>query len=99
MNPFEYNAYIIGDVIADESMWNFEDGEPTAIAPGGERLLVVTLSKATPTKGQEHWTCAIKGEAKVDKKQFGISTVTVNPNDPTEMKRVMESLNEPTKTF
>jgi len=72
-------------IIADESTFSLED------TPDG-RLLVVTLVKATPTKGQEHWTCAIKGEGKVDKSKFGVSTVTVNPNDPAEMKRVIESL-------
>ena len=43
------------------------------------------MTKATPSKGQEHWTSAIKGEAKVNKKKFGIATTTVNPNDPAEM--------------
>jgi len=76
-------------IIADESLYSLEDG------PKGEgRLLIVTLTKATPTKGQEHWTSAIKGEAKVSKRKFGISTVTVNPNDPEEMQRVMASLND-----
>ena len=76
-------------IISDESMFTLEDGGSPA-----ERLLVVTMTKADPTKGQDHWTCAVKGEAKVDKKKFGISTVTVNPNDPAEMQRVMASLNQ-----
>ena len=36
----------------------------------------------------------IKGQGKVSKKKFGISTVTVNPNDPEEMKKVIGSLND-----
>ena len=80
---------LLRPIIADESLFALED------APKGEdgRILIVTLTKAKPTKGQEHWTCAIKGEAKVSKSIFGISTVTVNPNDPEEMKRVIGSLN------
>ena len=57
------------------------------------KLCTVTLLKATPTKGNEHWTCAIKGQGKVDKEKFGVPTMTVNPNDPEEMKRVLASLN------
>lgn len=77
---------LLRPIISDESTWSLDD------APDGQRLLTVTMTKATPSKGQEHWTSAIKGEAKVNKKKFGIATTTVNPNDPAEMKRVLEQL-------
>merc|ERR1740117_1488990 len=75
-------------IISDESTFIIED------APGGERLLTVTLTKAEKTSGNEHWACAIKGQAKIDTKKFGPSIVTVNPNDPTAVKNVLGSLNK-----
>lgn len=70
-------------VIADESTFEFEDD-----AQG--RLLVVRLTKATPTKGTNHWMCAIKGEAIIDTSGFGVPITTVNPNDPAAMKAAFD---------
>ena len=80
------NGPLLRQIISDESTWSLEDVDSET------RLLTVTMQKATPTRGQDHWTCAIKGEAKISKDNFGIATTTVNPNDPEEMKRVLESL-------
>lgn len=60
-------------IISDESTFVVED------APAGGRLLTVTLTKATPTSGPEHWRCAVVGEAEVDTKKFGPAIISVNP--------------------
>ena len=81
-------------VIADESMYLLEEDKTEV----GKKLLIVTMAKATPTKGHEHWSCAIQGEGKVNTSKFGVPTVTVNPNDPEEMKRVIGGLNDMPKS-
>lgn len=78
---------LLHPVIADETLFTLDE------LPGGEKkLLTVTMLKAEPTKGQKHWTCAIKGQAKIDKSSFGVETTTINPNDPEEMKRTLASM-------
>ena len=76
-------------ILSDESLFALEDD-------GGEgRLLTVTMTKREPTKGSQHWPCAIKGEGVISTKDFGVPVTTVNPNDPAAMKAVIEQLNEP----
>ncbi|KAL1504438.1 hypothetical protein AB1Y20_010844 [Prymnesium parvum] len=68
-------------IISDESTYALEDEDSS-----DSRLLTVTLTKAVPTKGREHWTCAIQGEAVVETTAFGVPITTVDPCDFTAMK-------------
>ena len=47
------------------------------------------MTKFTPTKGHNHWKCAIKGQAVVDTKSFGVPITTVNPHDPSAIKNAL----------
>ena len=50
------------------------------------------MLKATPTKGNEHWKCVIKGQAVVNTKEFGVPTMSLNPNDPEEMAKAIAKM-------
>jgi len=73
-------------IISDESTFTLEDDT-------GGRLLTVTMTKAQPTKGHEHWKCVVKGQAVIDTSAFGVPLVTVNPNDRNEMLALQEQMN------
>ena len=63
---------------------------PAAAETKDGRLLTVTMTKATPTKGSNHWRSAIKGEGVIDTSAFGPAIVTVNPNDPAAIAAVLD---------
>ena len=60
----------------------------------GARQLVVTLTKAEPTKGNQHWNSAIKGEGVIDTSTFGPAIITVDPNDPESLQAALSGMNK-----
>ena len=56
-------------ILSDESHYTIEE------AVDGAETVAVSLTKATPTKANEHWKSVVQGESAIDTKEFGAPVV------------------------
>mmetsp|Transcript_22025 Transcript_22025/g.36380 ORF Transcript_22025/g.36380 Transcript_22025/m.36380 type:complete len:331 (-) Transcript_22025:331-1323(-) len=92
---FEVGGKVVVDgqlhrqIIADESTYSIEDD---ATSGEGERLVVLTLVKATKTGGKHHWSSVVEGDDAIDTARFGPQVLTADPNNPVEFAEHLKLL-------
>eukprot|EP01032_Pedospumella_encystans_P008738 gene8738-10340_t len=73
-------------VEADESSWQLDTNS------AGEKVIWITLYKATPTVRNQHWKCVLKGDQEISVNHLGPPVHGVDPNDPDAVKKAIEQI-------
>jgi len=73
-------------VEADESSWQLDTND------AGEKVIWITLYKATPTVRNQHWKCVLKGDQEISVNHLGPPVHGVDPNDPDAVKKAIQQV-------